>query len=255
VAVKALAIVALAAATAAAQPPSLAPDPAVVLREGNAAATAGDWSRVADLVGPLVKTQLKSEADRAEAHRLLGLAFLFKGLKDFADDQFLEYLKLEPDGRLDPTLYPPEAIEELAKVHSMHESEILRARRPKTRRLGWLRWVPVASQFQNGQRTKAWLILGAGVAFGATSFTSYLVLKDWCRNGNTSCDSPGHRSAKAAVYLRAVDNVASAAFIATIVYAVCDGVIVYKNKSTREKLSAFASPVSNGALVGFTGSW
>src|SRR5690349_9013475 len=79
------------------------------LREGNAAAAAGDWARVTAIVTPLLRNQLSS-ADLAEAHRLAGLAAYFQRQLQAAEVHFVAYLKLDLDGRLDPSVYPPDVI-------------------------------------------------------------------------------------------------------------------------------------------------
>jgi hypothetical protein len=102
-----LAVLAVAAVVAVAAPgvghgqPGRAPSD--VLRDGNTAALAGDWQRVADLVDPLLREQLPV-ADLAEAHRLAGIAAFFAQRAASAEQHFVTYLRIEPDGRLDPAL-------------------------------------------------------------------------------------------------------------------------------------------------------
>src|SRR5262245_37235322 len=101
------------AALAHAEPTATTSD---VLRQGNAAALAGEWRRVADLVGPLLERRGRdnpeaprergalegplAEGDLGEAHRLAGLAAFFLRSDD-AERHFLAYLGIEPDARLD----------------------------------------------------------------------------------------------------------------------------------------------------------
>ena len=68
------------------QSPAIPATPGEALREGNAAATAGDWSRVAQLVDPLLGAQLPP-SDLAEAHRLAGLAAFFQERRSYAEAQ------------------------------------------------------------------------------------------------------------------------------------------------------------------------
>ncbi|HET7503254.1 MAG TPA: hypothetical protein VFK02_19675, partial [Kofleriaceae bacterium] len=82
------------------------PATSAALRDGNTAAMAGDWQRVAQLVNPLLRQEL-SIPDLAEAHRLAGLAAFFQLRSADAEAHFLAYLRIDLDGRLDPALYPP----------------------------------------------------------------------------------------------------------------------------------------------------
>jgi len=249
----AIAIV-LVAATARAQP-GKTPDTSAQLRDANAAATAGDWTTVAGIVDPLLQTQL-APADLAEAHRLAGLALLFRGFKDRAEGELLKYLLVDPDGHLDSALYPPEALQLLADVRTKHEAEILRARSAKTpqRAYWWLSWFPFVSQIQNREAKKA-IVLGAiMVPFAATDVIIYVTLHDnWCRN-NPSCDNGGHSTHTARI-LQGVLVGAIVGEIAVALYASGDGIRSYLRRSKREPIHAFASPVSSGALVGLAGTW
>jgi hypothetical protein len=254
VAVRILAIVALVVSTARAQPKA-SPDGAVALREANAAAAAGDWGKVARVVYPLLNQQLTT-ADLAEAHRLAGLAALFQGFDDLADAQLLAWLLLEPDGHLDPSLNPPEALDFLAKVRSKHEADLLRARRPRARRSGLLSVIPVLAQVQNGQRGKA---IAIGVMLGASFATwvgTYLILRyDWCRDGNSACDANPWHSTTAANTAKDVNLGAFIVLVTTLAYGVIDGRVMYRRASQRDGIRASISPVTGGALVGLSGSW
>jgi hypothetical protein len=125
-----VAAVATWAALAHAQPGATTSD---LLREGNTAALAGDWQRVADLVGPLLQHPL-AQADLGEAHRLAGLAAFFRQRSDDAESHFLAYLRIELDGTLDVALYPPEVVTFFSDVASRHAAELraLRTRRKRT---------------------------------------------------------------------------------------------------------------------------
>jgi hypothetical protein len=252
---RALAIVALVAAMANAQPPAESPrDAAATLREGNAAATAGEWQRVATLLGPIINMQLPP-VEVAEAQLLYGLALFFGGFPGEAEPHLVEYLKLVPDQQamLDESLYPPEANKELLRLSHKHESEILRARRPKPRGNAALSLLPpVAYWVNNRQHTKAIVVGGALVGLTAASFATNFVLRDWCRN-NPSCDGRGH-STKTAEAVFAVNIATGVAAIVTYLYGALDSYATYKRQA-REPIRASISPVSNGAVVGISGSW
>src|SRR5262245_42539088 len=96
-----LTLIAMTASVARAGPEAATSD---VLRDGNTAALAGDWPRVATLVDPLLGRRLAA-ADLGEAHRLAGIAAFFQQRNDQAEAHFLAYLRIDLDGRLDPALY------------------------------------------------------------------------------------------------------------------------------------------------------
>src|SRR5438874_7564024 len=113
-------LVVAAASLARAQPASpQVIEPSVALRDANAAAIAGDWQRVGELVDPLLVHAL-SPADVAEAHRLAGLAAFFQHRSADAETHFLAYLRLDLDARLDPALVPPEAVTFFDAVRARH---------------------------------------------------------------------------------------------------------------------------------------
>ena len=179
-AVRVVLLLVLAARIAAAQPGVPPGDPATALRDANAAATAGEWDRVAATVDPLLAHQL-GRADLAEAHRLAGLAAFFHQDRDAAEFHFLAYLRLDLQGHLDPALYPPEVTSFFDEVRARHAAE-LRARASKTKRYWYVAPLPVASQLQNGDKTKGIVIGSLLGALAITNITSYLVLRSWCHN-------------------------------------------------------------------------
>jgi hypothetical protein len=252
---RAIAIVLVLAATSSRAQPGRVVDTSAQLRDANAAATAGDWGKVARLVDPLVDAQL-APADLAEAHRLSGLAYFFQDRHKDAEREWLAYLLLDPEGTLDPSLYPPEAGTYFDRVKSRHHAEILRARSAKTpqRAYWWLSWVPFVSQIQNRETKKA-IVLGAIlVPFAATDVIIYVTLHDnWCRN-NPSCDNGGHSTHTARI-LQGILVGAIVGEVALALYAGSDGVVSYLRRRKRESLHAFVSPVSSGALVGLAGTW
>lgn len=239
-----------------AQPSNAMPsDPAVVLREANAAAMAGEWTRVSAYVLPLFERQL-ARADRAEAHRLAGIAAMFEQPPAYerADYHFLEYLKLDLDAQLDPALYPPEVVNRFNEVRVRHAAE-LKQLRPKRKRYAVLSLVPPLGQFQNGERTKG-IVLGSMLgAFAVTNVTTYLVLQSWCtrvsHDGKTSatCDDDKNR-AGAAARLRALNLAAGAGLILTYVYGVYDGVRGYRRESRERALGPYASSTMDSMVVG-----
>ena len=251
----------LASSTALAQeappPPAVVipSDPAIALREANAAATAGDWARVAAYVEPLLAQSLE-RTDLAEAHRLAGIAALYAQppRRDIAERHFLEYLRIDLDGQLDPSLYPPEVITFFSDVRARHAAE-LRARRPKTKRYLVLNLLPPWGQFQNGERTKG-IVLGSMLGvFLTANVASYLVLRSWCTklngmNGTSAgCDETTNRNDSAET-LRRINITAGVGLIITYVYGVYDGVRGYGRTRREPTLMPYATSTNTSATLG-----
>ena len=232
--------------------------PSDALRAGNAAAIEGDWVRVSMSVDPLLRAQL-SASDRAEAHRLAGLAALFQGRRLDAEEHFLTYLRLDLDGQLDPALYPPEAITFFSEVRARHEAE-LRARRPKAKRYWVLNLVPPWGQFQNGERTKGYVIGGLLAGFAVANVTSYLVLRSWCTevrgDGGLSvtCDEGTDRTSRAA-QLQSVNLVSGIGVFAMYAYGVYDGVSGYRRTTRERTLQPFVTTSPTSGFVGVAGTF
>ena len=257
---RALAILVLLAGTAAAQPggvPSV--DPAVALRDANAAATAGDWARVSATVRPLLARQL-DRADLAEAHRLAGIAALLSEPRDqeAAEQHFLEYLRIELDGHLDPALYPPEVLNVFNNVRAVHSAE-LKARRPKAKRYWFLSLAPPFGQFQNGDKTKGIIVGSLLGTFLVTNLTTFFVLRSWCfqqtGDGGSSvgCDgetAPSTNHNSSAATLRTLNITAGVGAIVVYVYGVYDGIRGYRQDSRERALVPYASSSNGTAVIG-----
>lgn len=254
----AIVVLALTATSVRAEPVAAPPalDPSAALREGNAAATAGDWAKVAAYVDPLFARQLSSTADLAEAHRLAGLAAFFQQRKSDADQHFLEYLRFDPDAQLDPALYPPEVIAAFLEVRRKHQAE-LRARRPSARRSIVPQFLPPVGQWQNGDHVKAYVLGGAFVAFTAANLSSYLLLRSWCdgpAQGST-CDKTGTDHHRAAQVVRDANVVSFVGILSTYVYGVYDGVHTYRRQNRERAIQPYVSSVAGGGMFGVAGAW
>lgn len=249
-----LALVA-AGATAARAQPGVPDDPAIALREANEAATAGDWPRVGQLA-QTVLARHPGPAELAECHRLAGLAAFFESHRDVAESEFLAYLRLDPDGHLDPALVPPDAVAFLDGVRARHAAELRALRpRPRPRRYLSLAFVPPLGQFQNGERVKGFVLLGMFSTLAAADLTSVGLLGAWCTHvagpaGSSLECEPRH--VHAAQLAREVEIATTAALIATYVYGVYDGVTEYHRRSATT-LAPYASPRDDGAVLGVIG--
>jgi hypothetical protein len=232
-------------------------DPATALREANAAATMGDWARVSAYVEPLLQRSLQKN-DLAEAHRLAGIAALYAQppRRDLAEQHFLEYLKLDLDGQLDPSLYPPEVITFFSDVRVRYAPQ-LRARRP-SKRYAILTLVPPFGQFQNGDRVKGIVIGSLLGAFLITNVTTYLVLRSWCTKltgpvdpdkTSLGCDETTNRNDSAAT-LRGLNITAGVGLILTYVYGVYDGVRGYGRARRERALVPYASSTNTMTTFG-----
>jgi hypothetical protein len=220
------------------------------LRDGNAAATAGDWATVAKLVEPLLRVQLGS-IHLAEAQRLAGLAAYYLQRQADAEAHFYEYLKIDPEGHLDPALYPPEVVNFFNDVKSKHDVELRARRRPH--KYVALNLLPPVGQFQNGEPTKGIVIGSLLGALLITNVTSYFVLRSWCTEvtgSETTVTCDDHKDhTHAASTLRSLNIATGLALIATYVYGVYDGVATYRRRE-RENAQPFVMPVTGGGVAG-----
>lgn len=213
--------------------PTISADPAVVLRQANAAAQVGDWPQVELLVAPLASRPLRA-SDLAEVHRLRGLAAFFAQRLELAEAELLAYLKLDADAHLDPATVPPEAITYFESVQAKHRAELrtLRASRAPRKRSFLLTLVPVAGQLQNGDRGKA---LGFGIALGTlavTNVTSYVLLRRWCRASDGTCDRTGVDRSSAARTLSVANLLSGVGLGVVYGVAVYDAIVGYR-RATR----------------------
>ncbi|MGE0403955.1 MAG: hypothetical protein AB7T06_45030, partial [Kofleriaceae bacterium] len=222
--------------------------PSEVLRSSMDAATAGDWATVSRLMETLLRGQL-GPAELAEAHRLAGLAAFFQGRKPDAERHFLAYLQLDLDGTLDAALYPPDVIVFFTDVKAKNSAE-LRARRPKQKRYWQLSVLPPMAQFQNGDRTKGWILTGALVALVGTNVTTYLMLRSWCSDDRT-CEAGDRDRTSAAGKARIVNLASGTGAVLTFAYGVYDGVSGYRHDTRNlERPTAYISSSGNDAFVG-----
>lgn len=259
VALRALVLVALWSAVAHAQPLQMATSDA--LRQGNAAALAGDWQLVAQLIAPLFDRDL-DPPDRSEAHRLAGITQFFEHNQLVSERHFIEYLTYNPDGRLDPALYPPEVVEFFNDVASRHAADIKIARAARTppERSWFLTLLPPLGQWQNGDHGKAYAfsaLLGASLA---VNLITYSYIRRWCDHtdgpagGALTCDD-GSDHTKAARNLLPFNQYSGVAAIGIYALGVLDGIWVYRRKSHELALRPYVTASHNGASLGLSGSF
>lgn len=230
------------------------------LARANTAAANGDWSTVSAITDPLLARSL-SPADIAETHRLAGIAAFFQNHRDAAEAHFVEYLRFDLDGQLDPSLYQPEVVLFFTDVKKRHMGE-LRARRPKARRYWLLNLIPPGGQIQNGEHGKAIVIGSLLGAFAIANLSSYLVLRSWCDEKTGSeghsavCErDQGSNHARSASTLRTVNIATGIGLIATYAFGVYDGVHGYRQRSPRPYIAPVHQDGAPGAVLGISGAF
>ena len=225
------------------------PSATTLLIEAGVAADQGDWPTVIARASPVAHDPRQRVADRAEAHRLLGLAAYAQGRVDDADRELFAYLRLDLDGHLDPHLYPPETVAYLESVRARHAGE-LRALRPRPPRTVLVNFLPPFGQFQNGERTKGWILAGLGGGLLAANVATYVIVRRWCDEDDGTCEVDGRSRRETADGLLTINHVAGAAAIAVYAYGVIDGFRQY-----RRRPAVIVAPVASGegAMLGVAG--
>lgn len=251
-----LVVVVALAAPVAAQPAPDAAAPSVVERLEQAATAAADrdWARVVELVGGVPDDAAVADPDRAEAHRLLGLAAFYRAQYDLAERHFHAFLQLDLDAQLDIALHAPDVVQFFASVRAKHAAE-LRTLRPRPRRWVVLNLVPPAGQFQNRQARKGWILGGVGATLLVANVGSYVLLDRWCSDVDRTCESGDASRADTARTLKRVNAAAGVALIGLYVYGVVDGVRHYRRASATATITV--APVTfagrgGGLAVGGT---
>ncbi len=170
---------------------------------GRTAFGRAEYARAIEILHPLLYPEalLDSEGEVVQAHRMLGVAYLFENHPDDARREFRKLLELRPDYRFDPLLDPQRVVDFFNAVVKDEEStiaviearrrqrdaEAAERRRRDAERLAPLRTTVVferhsfainfipfgAGQFQNGDRGKGWLFLGTEAALAAISVGAF----------------------------------------------------------------------------------
>jgi tetratricopeptide (TPR) repeat protein len=197
------AVLALLATAARAAAPAAPPSPRDAFERGRTAFGRAEYKRAIEILHPLLYPEvvLESEGEVVQAHRMLGVAYLYTNRPEDAKREFHKLLELRPDYRFDPLLDPQPVVDAFNAVVKEEEAEIaaietrrrerdqeLAARRQREARLHaapaavvvyerhsyLLNFVPFgAGQFQNGQRKKGWLFLGIEGGLAAVSVGAF----------------------------------------------------------------------------------
>jgi hypothetical protein len=199
----------------------------------------GDMNQVVEAARPVTEGLLPATATQeARAFRLLGIGLYLTNRQAGAETAFTELLRREPFARLDPTTTRPEVV---AFLESLRRQQVT-----DERRFIW-NLIPPVGQFQNGDRTKGWIILGVGVTGFAALVTSKFLPMRW----RTDHDQyPGHEDAARA--LKIANYVSAGVLGATYLYGVVDGLVGYSRPLDEAKLRVSLRLFPDGAGVGLT---
>ena len=171
-------------------------NPSDEYERGRTAFLRAEYRRAITTLEPLLypELRLESQDEAVQAHRMLGVSYLFENQPDHARSEFRKLLELAPDFRFDPFLDPPRVVDffndvvkeqqdELGDIESrLKKREAEMARRSSQvlerrieRRSLLINFVPFgAGQFQNQQRRKGWLFFGAETALAVTSVAAFV---------------------------------------------------------------------------------
>jgi F0F1-type ATP synthase membrane subunit c/vacuolar-type H+-ATPase subunit K len=215
-------------------------DAAAALVRASAAYEYGDMNQVVDAARPVAEGLLPATAEeQIQAFRLLGIGLYLTNRPLGAETAFTELLRKDPRARLDPTSTRPELV---AFFESLRHQQMARQR--STRKMFW-NFIPPVGQFQNDDHVKGWVILGVGVAAGATAATTFGIYQSW----KLSHDMSKHPDT--AQTLKTVNIVSGAVLAAVYIYGVVDGLIGYgKPVEDSAPLSLHLFPGGGG--LGFT---
>jgi hypothetical protein len=225
---------------------------------GRTAFLRGEYERAVTLLYPLLypDLRLETENEALQAHRMLGVAYLFVNKPAEARIEFRKLLELSPDFQFDPLLDPPRVVEffnaivreqreQLGDIEARlkkreeqrnrHVGEIL-IRRVEQRSFA-VSFIPFgAGQFQNQQRTKGWIFFGveaglAAISVGAfvTNFATYGTSHDrGCRVMRTEkgcpAESVDHTGENASRDLLRLQVASGLAFAGVAIWGVVDAV-------------------------------
>jgi hypothetical protein len=256
----------LMAAAPARQPENHA-TPRETFERGRTAFGRAEYKRAIEILNPLLYPEvlLDSEGEVVQAHRMLGVAYLFTGQPEEAKREFHKLLELRPDYRFDPLLDPQQVVDAFNAVLKDEEAAIaavenrrkrqdaeIAARLERERQLHatttvvryerhsyLLNFVPFgAGQFQNDQRRKGWFFFGveaglAAISVGAltTNFALYGAnpyRKCLSMAMPGPCTNIDHTQEDHSRALLGVQLVSGALFFATAIWGVVDAVRHYQ---------------------------
>jgi hypothetical protein len=231
--------------------PGAGSQPADNLGAASSALMDGEYQRAADIAGNVVQRSVGTP-DLAEAYRVYGLALFFLERRTEAEAALLEYLKLDADASLDPTLVPPEAIVFFEDVRARHAADLRLLRpKPKRKRYRFVNLLPPLGQFQNGDRGRGWAIAITGSLLIAANVTSALLYRKWCRDSDGTCDGGemgGTDRTSAAKSVRGINIASGIGLLGLYAYGVIDGYVGYGRESRELAQPRTAPSMSVGVI-------
>ena len=101
-------------------------EPRETFERGRTAFGRAEYKRAIEVLNPLLYPEvvLDSEGEVVQAHRMLGVAYLFAGQPEEAKREFHKLLELRPDYRFDPLLDPPQVVDFFNGVLHDYEGEL-----------------------------------------------------------------------------------------------------------------------------------
>ncbi|MBK6848639.1 MAG: hypothetical protein IPG96_14285 [Proteobacteria bacterium] len=264
------ALLLLGAARAAAQPAA----PRDQLAEAQAAYVQGRYEQTVALLQPLVypSNRLATAADYLEAHKMLGVSYVFARDRARAEQSFLAILVEQPSYQLDPLVDPPVAVdlfEEVKRRNALLLREVAERQRVQERnRLAqrpaasetpsqapggarscprvehhalWINFVPFgAGQFQNHQRGKGLALLATQAVLGGASLGAALTLRLRYPDSRPPADELDRARA-----LNVLQVATGAVFWAAVVAGIVDALVFHR----REVVLAEEAPLSPPAVT------
>src|SRR6476469_5943967 len=106
--------------------PIAATSPRDAFDRGRTAFERAEYKRSIEILNPLLYPDmlLDSEGEQVQAHRMLGVAYLFENKPDDARREFKKLLELRPDFRFDPLLDPQRVVDFFNGVVKEEETTI-----------------------------------------------------------------------------------------------------------------------------------
>jgi hypothetical protein len=257
--------------------------PSEEFERGRTAFLRGEYQRAIKTLQPLLypEMRLESEDEVIQAHRLLGVAYLFESQPDQARGEFRRLLELAPDFRFDRLLDPPRVVDFFNDVLREQQSELgdIEARLKKReaelakrngqvlerrieRRSFSLNFIPFGvGQFQNQQRRKAWMFLGAEAALGATSVAAFVTnFMTYGVRPIRPCLDPvspqpclseriDHSGENISRNLTRVQMASGALFLAVAIWGVYDGIHNFQSEVTIGETRAGPPPATSFRIM------
>lgn len=248
--------------------------PAEELQRGKNAFDRGEFKRAIEIVHPLLYPELRlhSEPQIVQAHRILGVSYLFERQHVAAKGEFRKLLQLSPDYRFDALLDPPQVVDFFNSVRRDYEAEVgrLEDKRKQVEKVRMrdredceksrgptviekrvarnsfvVNFVPFgAGQFQNGHRGKGWAFLTTETVLGAVSIgalaTNLAVYgfrpQRSCRYdmGDAACPPSAidHTDEDRSRWLTRVQIASGALFLGVAVWGIVDALVHHQPTTT-----------------------